>query len=155
MSTDKAESPIVFAEILSDQAPFAEAAGRLCAYEFVHGLDWGDTYRVFAATENDEVVGVVNTYTRPNHTSQISHVVVAPDRRGHGIGTLMLLKTLGLMKDAGILKADLFTPSETVAALYGRLGFAEDPVTLLMELDLTTWSPDDVAAATNDDGRGQ
>jgi len=82
----------------------------------------------FLVADDDGVVGYVVADTMPNHGTSMGHVkdlAVDPDRRGEGIGRLLLGEALGelLVDGAARVKLEVRESNEEAQALYREFGF--------------------------------
>ena len=82
----------------------------------------------FLVAADDEVVGYVVADTMPNHGADIGHVkdlAVDPDRRGEGIGQLLLSEALGALfvDGASRVKLEVRAGNDRARALYREFGF--------------------------------
>ena len=84
--------------------------------------------RGFLVADGDDVVGYVVADTMPNHGTNIGHVkdlAVDPDRRGEGIGRLLLSEALGrlFVDGAGRVKLEVRAGNDRARTLYRDFGF--------------------------------
>jgi ribosomal-protein-alanine N-acetyltransferase len=82
----------------------------------------------FLVAHDAAVVGYVVADTVRNHGAAIGHVkdlAVAPDRRGEGIGSRLLERTLGTFAARGVahVKLEVRASNDRARSLYGRFGF--------------------------------
>ncbi|MCU4717682.1 GNAT family N-acetyltransferase [Halapricum hydrolyticum] len=74
------------------------------------------------------IVGYVVADTVPNHGQPLGHVkdlAVHPDRRGEGVGSLLLGRALATLDDVGVssVKLEVRAGNERARSLYERFGF--------------------------------
>lgn len=132
-------SEVTFARLDPSQTALAEQAAALHATEFEHPLGWEDEdKRVYAALEDDRVVGVANVMIDPDSGwSNLNNIAVAEDRRGRGIGSAMIDGVLGVAIDEGCTEAWIMPLTTRNEALYVRHGFRVlSPDMLSMRKDL-------------------
>ena len=84
--------------------------------------------RGFLVADGDDVVGYVVADTMPNHGADIGHVkdlAVHPDRRGEGIGQLLLSEALGALfvDGASRVKLEVRAGNDVAVRLYRGFGF--------------------------------
>ena len=82
----------------------------------------------FLVAEDDGVVGYVVADTMPNHGTSVGHVkdlAVRRDRRGEGIGRLLLGEALGrlFVEGAGRVKLEVRANNDAARELYSDFGF--------------------------------
>jgi ribosomal-protein-alanine N-acetyltransferase len=82
----------------------------------------------FLVADDGGVVGYVVADTMPNHGTSMGHVkdlAVDPDRRGEGIGRLLLGEALGrlFVEGAGRVKLEVRADNEAAQSLYRDFGF--------------------------------
>jgi ribosomal-protein-alanine N-acetyltransferase len=82
----------------------------------------------FLVADDASVVGYLVADTVENHGAAIGHVkdiAVEPDRRGEGIGSRLLERTLGTLATRGVadVKLEVRGSNEAARSLYRRLGF--------------------------------
>lgn len=84
---------------------------------------WADVVRV---AEIDGVVcGYTTGHARDGSRGEIGLVAVDPRAQGHGLGTKLVLSTLGALRERGIVSATVVTQARNVGAqrLYQAQGF--------------------------------
>jgi ribosomal-protein-alanine N-acetyltransferase len=82
----------------------------------------------FVVAADDGVVGYVVADTMPNHGTSMGHIkdlAVDPDRRGEGIGRLLLSEVLGrlFVEGAGRVKLEVRASNDAAKSLYRAFGF--------------------------------
>ena len=82
----------------------------------------------FLVADDDGVVGYVVADTMPNHGTSMGHIkdlAVDPDRRGEGVGRLLLGEALGALfvDGAGRVKLEVRESNEAAQTLYREFGF--------------------------------
>jgi len=82
----------------------------------------------FLVAEGTGIVGYVVADTMPNHGTSMGHIkdlAVDPERRGEGIGRLLLSEALGrlFLEGAGRVKLEVRASNEAAHALYRDFGF--------------------------------
>src|SRR6266567_5842191 len=107
-----------------------EAGLRLCRASGWNQLeaDWRCFLRANpagcrVAIEEGEVSGTVTTLRFEDRFSWISMLLVAPERRGRGFGTALLLEALRVLEDMRCVRLDA-TPAGKV--VYDRCGFHDE-----------------------------
>jgi GNAT superfamily N-acetyltransferase len=91
--------------------------------------------RVYVAREAGGVVGMCSLlYTvstaEGGKAAWLEDLVVRPDRRGRGIGRMLLEHAIGRARADGVLRITLLSDAdnERAHALYRKLGFAHSPM---------------------------
>lgn len=104
------------------------------------------------ATEGENVVGYVVADLIPNHGQPLGHIkdiAVHPDRRGEGLGSMILGRALGILESNGAasVKLEVRASNDKAISLYKNYGFeylrtvpryyddGEDALILVVDVD--------------------
>ncbi len=104
------------------------------------------------ATDGDSVVGYVVADLIPNHGQPLGHIkdiAVHPDRRGEGLGSMVLRRALGVLESNGAasVKLEVRASNDKAISLYKSYGFeylrtipryyddGEDALILVLDID--------------------
>ena len=81
----------------------------------------------FVAEEDGEIVGQLFVLTSGHGFGEIG-MLVARERRGHGVGTALVQHAIVWAREAGLhkLSLDVFAHNEAAIGLYRKLGFVEE-----------------------------
>ncbi len=110
-------------------------------YRVLSVIEHGDPEQVSVARFNEEIVGF-SMFSGPEGDmwyypgERFGPFGVAEEYRGKGIGTLLLIQTLNMMKGRGIQSAFFKWTDENAGRLYKRFGFRETRRYSIMCLDL-------------------
>lgn len=116
---------------------------------FEHYLD---APAFLVAEENGAVVGYVVGDVVPNHGHSLGHIkdiAVHPERRGQGIGTMLLARAISVLQSQPVhaVKLEVRESNESALSLYDEFGFkhldtsvsyyddGEDALIMLLDLD--------------------
>jgi len=91
--------------------------------------------RILVARRDGGIIGMANllfsvSTALGGRVALLEDVVVRPECRGQGVGTLLLTATLALAREAGCLRVTLLTDpdNESAIRLYRRFQFAPSPM---------------------------
>jgi GNAT superfamily N-acetyltransferase len=81
--------------------------------------------RLWLAERVGTLVGCIAIVAESEPVAQLRWYLVAPEARGHGLGTRLLTEAIGFSRDAGYERVILWTVSalETAARIYRAAGF--------------------------------
>jgi GNAT superfamily N-acetyltransferase len=92
--------------------------------EFIERFD-PHADRLWVASTNGRVIGSIAIVKQPGQDAQLRWFFVAPEQRGHGLGTVLLTKAIEFCKEHHYPRVILWTTSDLKAAhhMYVTAGF--------------------------------